>query len=388
VSPEKYRILQVIDQTESGGAQVVVLNILKYLQNHYSFEVAVLGVSGQFSDAYKALGIPVHVLGNRNSRWSIAPLFRLIKLMRSRHYDIVHTHLMKSSILGTIAARRTGSRAILHEHTGVTQKVLSLYFSHTLSRFLYRWSYHYALHQADRIILLTHQVHNIYTQMYGINRDTMVIVPNGVDIVGHKLSCSTNNSTAIRTELGLSDKTSIATMIGRLEPPKDWETYLEVARQCRQASLKNIVFLVVGSGSEESKLRTYVDKHKLDNVFFLGYRKDVQALLQQSDVFLLTSRTESFGIAILEAMAAGCPVIATRSGGPGTIITDGIDGLLADVGDVQTIVHHLEHLLSNEELRSSIIQNAHQEIKRYSLETTTKMTQEVYDEIIDVKNMD
>jgi glycosyltransferase involved in cell wall biosynthesis len=387
MSSKKHRILHVIDQTESGGAQVVVLNILKFLKNHYSFEVAVLGASGQFSDAYKALEIPVHVLGSRH-RWSIAPLFRLINLMRSRHYDIVHTHLMKSSILGTIAARRTGIRAIMHEHTGITQKVLSLYFPNIFSRFLYRWGYHYALHQADRIILLTHQVRNIYAQMYGINCDTMVIVPNGVDIAEHKSSYSTNNSTAIRTELGLSDKTSIATMIGRLEPAKDWETYLEVARQCRQANQKNITFLVVGSGSEESKLRTYSDKHELDNVFFLGYRKDVQALLHQSDVFLLTSRTESFGIVVLEAMVAGCPVIATRSGGPDTIITDGVDGLLADVGDVQAIVYHLEHLLSNEELRSSIIRNAHQEVKRYSLETTTKSTQEIYDEIINVKNTD
>ena len=88
-------------------------------------------------------------------------------------------------------------------------------------------------------------------------------------------------------------------------------------------------------------------------------------LLRRADVFLLTSRFERFGIVVLEAMAAGCPVVATRSGGPQTILTDEVDGLLGEVGDVYGLSARVLRLLNDEKLSQSLASNARKKVVNY-----------------------
>ena len=133
----KHRVLHVIDHTNSGGAQVVIRNIVRALTDHFSFAVAVIGNPGKYSEAYEALGIPVLTLANQGTRWNPSSLRRLFDTIRRERFDLVHTHLLKANILGTIAARWAGTRTILHDHSGVYPQTLKYHISNGLVRNCY-----------------------------------------------------------------------------------------------------------------------------------------------------------------------------------------------------------------------------------------------------------
>jgi glycosyltransferase involved in cell wall biosynthesis len=172
--------------------------------------------------------------------------------------------------------------------------------------------------------------------------------------VGRFSSQSPEASADLRIRLGISADTAVMMMVGRLEPEKDWWTFLRVAEIVGRRAPGPCAFLAVGWGGEEAALLRYTRERGLTQVHFLGYRDDIPALLAASDMFLLTSRMEPFGIALIEAMAAGVPVLATRSGGPESIITDGDDGVLVPVGDDETMAARVLDLLADPERRAWI----------------------------------
>jgi glycosyltransferase involved in cell wall biosynthesis len=376
------RVLHVIDHTGDGGAQIVIRDLVRALKDRFAFGVAVLGRSDHFSDDYEALGIPVYKLGDRYNRWNPAPIAALINLIRRERFDLIHTQLFKSNILGTIAATITGRKTILHDQVGMYPQSLQHYFSSNLIKNSYLTAYRYALSRSDRAIVLTPGTLQAYTQYYGVAAQKIVVMPNAVDTQHFSPISGAIAASSLRAELGLPDETRLILMIGRLEPEKDWWTFLEVARRV-QAANGSCAFLIVGGGSEDQRLREYVRAQHLDHVRFLGYRSNVIELLHQADVFLMTSRREPFGIVVVEAMAAGCPVVATRSGGPDSILTDGVDGLLADVADAPVLADRVVRLLCDDGLRNRIVQCARRTVvEHYSLEAIAERIAQVYTETL------
>lgn len=376
------RVLHVIDHTGDGGAQIVIRDLVRVLKDRFTFGVAVLGRSDRFSDDYEALGIPVYKLGDRYGRWSPSPIMALIDLIRRERYDLIHTQLFKSNILGTIAANLTRRKTILHDQVGMYPQSLQHYFSNGLVKSSYLAAYRYALRRSDRAIVLTPGTLRAYTQYYRVASQKIVVMPNAVDTQHFSPLSGVLGPASLHAELGLPAETRLIVMIGRLEPEKDWWTFLDVARRVREAGV-SCAFLIVGGGSEEQRLREYVRDRHLDHVRFLGYRSRVIELLHQADVFLMTSRREPFGIVVVEAMAAGCPVVATRSGGPDSILTDGVDGLLAGVADGPGLANGVIRLLQDDALRSRIVQCARRTaVEHYSLEAIAERVAAVYAETL------
>ncbi len=380
----KHRVLHVIDHTGRGGAQVAIRHILYTLKNQFSFAIAVLGNSGLYSHAYETLGIPVYTLGRQGNRWNPSPVVGLINTIRRERFDLVHTHLLKANILGTVAASWTGSRTILQDHSGVYPQTLKYHVSNGLVRNSYLYAYRYALSQCDQVLVPTQEDIRSYLEFYSIDLHKITVSPYGVDFDEFSSPTKHQGGGSLHQELGLSAETDLVVMVGRLDPKKDWLTFLQVAHQVQQQSDQLCAFLIVGSGPEEQRLREYVHTHKLERVFFLSNRDDIPSLLHQADVYLLTSQRESFGIAVLEAMAAGCPVVVTRSGGPESIVTDRVNGLLAEVGDVQGLTNHVMQLLRDKALRQRLVHTArHTVLNHYSLENVATRTAKIYEEILE-----
>lgn len=374
----KRRILHVIDAIDEGGAEVILYHIIRKLKHRFDFGVAVLGTFGKLSNAYTSLEIPIYKYGSR--RWNPLTILKLIKTIRYGNYDLLHCWLYKSSILGPLAARWKNRRSIIHDQSDVyPQPLMKMYFPNPLVRFFYLSIYRYMVKISDGIIVLTPDTCQSYKKHYSVCPERIIILPNMIDTSQFTLQ---KDCGALKKELGVPADAQLVSMIARLHPQKGWNTFLQVAQQVQKEFGRTCLFLIIGLGPEEKKLRDYVESHRIQNVVFMGYRKDIPYLLHNSDIFLLTSTHEPFGIVILEAMACGCPVVSTRSSGPASIVEDGVDGLLSDTGDVQGLTNHILRLLKDKAFAHKLTQNARQKITdNYNLELFSSRVESIYEKI-------
>lgn len=207
------------------------------------------------------------------------------------------------------------------------------------------------------------------------------VIYNGFDF--SRIKAKTNEEKILlKKNLGINDEKVVA-MIARVEPDKNYAMFLNLAERMKQ---DNVIFLSVGKGNLLPYYEEERKKRRLDNVKFLGYRTDVEDLLQISDVVLLLS---SFGIhlegvsnAIMEAMAVGKPVIATIGGGTAEIITNNVTGLLNDPADEDGVLRDLKQVLYDESFAQCLGHAAVQVIReKFLLSNMTDQYVKLYYEL-------
>lgn len=192
----------------------------------------------------------------------------------------------------------------------------------------------------------------------GMPSGTVVTIHNGIP--AEKFSQS--RTSLLRTQLGLEPERPVIGMVGRFTPWKGQDFFLRLAEkwlsECPQT-----VFVLIGQAFNEDQdyeagLRRFVSDHHLTaNVHFLPFQSNLNTLLPDLDALVHASlRPEPFGRVIIEAMAAGVPVIAARAGGVPEIITDGVNGLLAEPGDLEAYENQLRKLLRSPELATAVRQ--------------------------------
>ena len=187
-----------------------------------------------------------------------------------------------------------------------------------------------------------------------------------------------------RARLGIDGEALVVGTLCVLRPEKDIETFLRACRIVRE-SVAGARFVIIGDGPQRKGLEDLTEKLALrDAVLFLGARDDVQPLLSVLDVFVLTSRTESFPNAILEAMAARLPVVATNVGGVPEVVEDGDTGFLVPPADGAGIAQRIIELLGDEGARRVMGDRALERVReKYSVERVSARLQELYQELFD-----
>ena len=183
----------------------------------------------------------------------------------------------------------------------------------------------------------------------------------------------------LRSELGGSDERSVVLTIARLHDQKGHRFLLEAARDVTDA-----VFVFAGDGPERPALeRQARELGVADRVRFLGHREDIPQLLAACDVFALPSLYEGSPLAVLEAMAARRPVIASAIGGSSELIEDGVDGLLVPPGDAAALAAALRRLDGDEELRASLAERGRARVERdFTTAATTARVTGVYEDLL------
>jgi glycosyltransferase involved in cell wall biosynthesis len=175
------------------------------------------------------------------------------------------------------------------------------------------------------------------------------VIYNGIDLNESYLHRDADLS-SVRVELNIPTDTRIILVASRLEPEKEVEIAIRAFEDLVRDK-PDILLLIAGHGSHLGELQDITrDLDVGKSVQFIGFRSDIQTLMLIADVFVFTSRVDSFGLTILEAMSMGTPVIAANAGGPAEIITDGETGFLFSPGDVVDLKSKLESCLSHTEL--------------------------------------
>jgi glycosyltransferase involved in cell wall biosynthesis len=194
---------------------------------------------------------------------------------------------------------------------------------------------------------------------------------NGVDVEKY---CSGNGRDRIRFEIGLAADIPLVGVVGRLDPIKDHLTLFRAFEAVRTV-LPEARLLVVGDGPERERLENRAG----DGVIFLGNRSDVPEILRALDLFILPSLNEGISNTILEAMATGIPIVATRVGGNPELVEDGRTGILVKAGDLQSIASAILRYLQHADLRARHGEAGRQNVlKRFSIEAMVRSYEAVY----------
>ncbi|MFH9858355.1 glycosyltransferase [Streptomyces sp. NPDC017202] len=299
------RVLHVITGLGIGGAEQQLRLLLRHLPA--DCDVVTLTDPGPVADGLTADGVRVVHLGMAGNR-DLAALPRLVRIVRSGRYDLVHTHLYRACLYGRLAARLAGVRAVVAtEHSlgdsqmegrPLTPGVRALYLA---GERLGRTTVAVSPTVAERL------------RRWGVRADRIEVVPNGIDLARFRFDPVRRHRT--RRRLGLPDHARVIGGIGRLHPGKRFDVLVTALA----ALPADHYLLLVGGGPEESALRrTAHEAGVADRVLFTGERPcvpdgspgpDLPSLACAMDVLVSPSPEEAFGLAAVEALASGLPVL-------------------------------------------------------------------------------
>ncbi len=271
----------------------------------------------------------------------VAVLCSLARLLLRERVDIVHTHSSKAGIVGRLAARLVRVPVAMHTIHGFGVDV-----GRGPVRSMLRWSERFAATMTDRLVAVSHRTREDGLRMGIGHLRQYVTIPYRIDDAAR--SCSIDQRRATRRNLNLNGAPTVG-MIACLKPQKAPLDFLRVAHQVLQ-HVPSAQFLLVGDGELRDQIKTDIQRLGLSSrCRLLGWRRDVPELLSAMDVLALSSRWEGLPIAILEAMAAGKPVVAMNVGGVGEAVTDGQTGFVIPPGNLRLMVDRIVSLLQSPE---------------------------------------
>lgn len=368
---EKPRIIFLSGAIEGGGAERVVVEQASGVDPDKFDKVLMVTRkcdSSLIADADQ-IGLKVIVL-DREKRWDIKALIRLRREFQQA--DLIHAHQEGSILQAALMGINLRAKLVAQFHNKISE-IKPIY------RRLVQW----ACKQADGLIFVSQLDYEEHMASWHPDPSRMSVVYNGID----SRSFGKIGRGVARERLGLEAQTKIIGVVGRISRRKGYEFFLESAVIMKQEWGQDIRFLIVGGGSEEAYRQELEARIKnlgiFPQVIFLGYRRDVISILPALDVFVLPSVIESLPIALLEAMASGIPVVATKVGGIPEVIVNGESGLLVPAGDPQAIATAVLGILRSPDKGQKMAQAARARVNRkFSLEAMIRGIETIYEKLL------
>jgi glycosyltransferase involved in cell wall biosynthesis len=290
------RVLHVITGLDAGGAE----QWLRLLLRHSAADADVLALcnAGVLADAIRSDGVRVTDLGMRGNR-DLAAVPRLVAHIRRGRYDLVHTHLYRAQVYGALAARMAGVRTVVSTEHSLNDTLIE---GRPTDRPGVRGLYLAAARLTTRVVAVSEPVARRLVA-WGVPAERVTVVPVGIETATFAFDPAARRE--VRAELGLADDSAVVGGVGRMVEPKRFDVLLRAV-----APLPGVSVLLVGEGPARPDLAALAEELGMaGRVRFAGRRVDVGRVLSAMDVFASTSPEETFGVAILEAMAAGLPVV-------------------------------------------------------------------------------
>lgn len=359
----KPKLLYLVTQAEFGGAQRYIFDLATRLKDDFEITVAAgeTGRNRELLDRAEKAGIRTREL--KHLKRAIIPLqdmlafFELTRFFRRERFDLIHANSTKAGILGALAARIAGTKAkvLYTAHGWVFLEPLS-----AIRRNLYLAMEKIAARFRDATIILSNRERDIALRFRLGTSETLHVIPHGIEIpAGYFLSKAeaqkrlADTTGKRKAESGKPQDELVIGTIANLYPTKGLDVLIRAFGETTFPEPARLV--IIGEGPERPNLeRLIIELGQNDRAMLAGAIPDAARLLHAFDIFVLPSRKEGLPYALLEAMAAGLPMVATAIGGVPEIIEHQKNGLLVPPDDAAALGQTLRTLSENDSLRARI----------------------------------
>lgn len=361
--------MHVVRSLEFGGAEKMAVRLASTQNLSSTVEPSIVCMQslGPLAAEAEGRGVRVELAGMGGLRY-VAPISRLARMMRNERPDIIHTHNLVAHTHAAPAARQRGIPIV---HTKHGRQVTSFRRVPWLREFLYGLS--------DRIAVVSGDTGRSLASKVPIDEKKIVVVYNGIDME----KFVSLDRVGAREKLGIPDGATVVGAVSRLDPVKDHSTMLKAFAKIAGEG-RDRLFLIVGDGPEHDRIESLATELGIrDNVIMTGFSEEIPEMLAAMDIYLQPSTEEGLSLTILEAAAAGVPVVSTRVGGTPEIIADGENGVLIEVGDHEALAGVLERFVEDRGPFDEMAVKARKRIKEvFSLEGMTGNYETIYRNIL------
>jgi L-malate glycosyltransferase len=326
------KVLHLNAGNETGGGMVHILSLLTELTKEKDQYILGLFEKSLFYEKAKSAGIKT-VTFQQSSRYDLSILFKIIRFINEEKIDIVHTHGARANLYGYFLRKFTKITWMTTVHSDPRNDFLG---RGTVGNIFTKLNLA-VLKKPDHYFAISQRFADMLTS-FGIERDKISTILNGIDFNKR------TNSQLSREDLKLSPNDFVIIMVARFDPVKRHELAIE-AFQAFSSMHPDARLLFVGDGPTKHQIEQVVQQKGLENkIVFMGFREDTEAVIRIADVSLLTSKTESFPLVLLESSREKVPVITTDVGGVRDMIPDSSYSFVLPDSKVHTIVDALEKM--------------------------------------------
>ena len=374
-APKRIRLLEMVNNFHIGGTERQVTNLVLGIDaTHFDLHVGCLRYSGELLAEVEKLAVP-------RPEFRIGPLYspktvwqgiRLALYVRRNHIQIVHSFGFYANVFTVPIARLAGARIVVASIRETTDLLTPI--ERRLQKLVCRF--------ADCVLVNAGIIQqNLIEQGYDPNR--IGVIRNGITL---SRFTRTERGIALRRELGLPESARLVGVFSRLNPMKGVQYFLEAAVTLAE-KFPDVCFLVVGDGGSKPELEDQARRLGLGSrIVFTGFRSDVPELLSLATISVLPSLSEGTSNTLLEAMAAGIPVIATRVGGNPEVVEDGVTGLLVPPRDSAAIAAAAGRLLEDRALAARLGSAGSRRVSElFSIEGSVHQTEDLYQHLVEAK---
>lgn len=347
----KIKVLHITQAVIGGTLEYIKLFFTNIDKEKFDVEL-VCPAYGPMKDEIEALGFKVHVvdMGRDINPIKDFKTYRELKaLIRQVNPDIVHLHSSKAGVLGRLAAYKNGIPNIYNPHgwsfsMNVSKNKKKAYA--LIERFCSKY--------CNYIINISDDEQKLAIKYNISSEEKMKVIYNGIDIGKYNV---TYDRKKVLNELNIPEDSFVIGMVGRITKQKSPETFINIASKLKD-KIENSYFILVGDGELRFEIEKLVDELNIgDRIRITGWTNNVIKYISVFDIGLLTSKWEGFGLVLAEYMAANKPVVASDVGGIPNVITDGVNGRLIEVGNVNEFCNAIIEIKNNKLLSEEYIKN-------------------------------